>query len=80
MREISESGVRMARPGALSSPSGFTRSRLCFPSALATAALPNKKGPRGGGPGFGSFQLLADAAVDRRNRGGSGAPPLLSVT
>jgi hypothetical protein len=27
-----------------------------------------KKGPRGGGPGFGSFQVLADAAVDRRNQ------------
>jgi hypothetical protein len=39
-----------------------------------------EKSPRGGGPGFESFQLLADAAVDRRNRVGGDAPPMLSVT
>ena len=42
---------------------------------LAAAARLNKKGPRGGGPGFGSFQLLADAAVDRRNRAAGCATP-----
>ena len=55
-------------------------SRLRFSSPPLSAERSNEKGPRGGGPGFGRFLLLADAAVDRRNRVRSGVPPLASVT
>ena len=68
-----------ARPGALFSPSGFTRFRLSSSFPLPSAQRCKEKGPRGGGPGFGSFQLLANAAVDRRTRGRQRCAPLLSV-
>ena len=60
--------LSLLRPGFTRLPAALS----LFALALGTAVPSNKKGPRGGGPGFGSFQA---AAVEWRHGSASGVPP-----
>jgi hypothetical protein len=81
MREISESGVRMSPARrSLFSVRVHPLPVVLFLSAAISRAIQRKRPARRRARVRWFSVIVADAAVDRRNRGGGGAPSLLLVT